>query len=394
MEPLAPALAPFGASPWVRRLGLHRPVFGPIVIALFALALFHVTVGFARPGYWSETPVWDEGYYLRIARRGYVLPDGDYAQYTNLPFSPGWPMVLRLAAWLTGIDPFYLRSVISGLLFVLACPLLGWTLRAFSANHVRNNLAILFFAVWPGSLYFCSAYAETLYLPLLAACFGLMLRRRYLAAACLAAACWFTRTPAVVVVGSLLATIVLDELAVGRNGWPKTLLMLFLTSAIAAIGMVGYMAFGYHLTGDWFAFYQSYVAWERCEVVTWRGVSLRTLADAWSLFKVRPTVRIAALWFVAVPVVMCLQRRRMPVALSVYAAGAWMFFFLRDWARLPFHDMLRWLAVVFPVSYAIVTFLEERGPRLRLVLGAGWLLVSCALYVWCVNRYVTERWVS
>lgn len=394
MEHQSTALAPFGASPWLRRLGLHRPVLGPIGIALFALALFHVTVGLARPGYWSETPVWDEGYYLRIARRGYVLPDGDYAQYTNLPFSPGWPMVLRFAAWLTGLDPFYVRSVVSGLLFMLTCPLLGWTLRAFSPNHVRNNLAILCFAVWPGSLYFCTAYAETLYMPLLATCFGFMLRRRYLVAAWFAAACWFTRTPAVVVVGALGATIVLDALAGGGGGWRRTIGTLLLAMGISALGMLGYMAFGYHLTGDWFAFYQSYVAWERCEVETWRGGSLRTLADAWALFKVRPTVRLAAAWFVVVPVLVCWQRRRMPVALTVFAAGAWTFFFLQDWPRLPFHDMLRWLAVVFPIPFAVVTFLEERGPRLRAVLGACWLIGSVCLYVWCVNRYVTERWVS
>jgi hypothetical protein len=181
---------------------------------------------------------------------------------------------------------------------------------------------------------------------------------------------------------------------VGGNSWRKTIGTLVLAMAISSIGMLGYMAFGYHLTGDWFAFYQSYVAWERCEVLTWRGGTLRTLADAWSLFKLRPTVRIAALWFVAVPVLVCLQRRRMPVALTVFAAGAWTFFFLRDWARLPFHDMLRWLGVVFPLSFAIVTFLEERGPRVRVILGSLWLLGSIALYVWCVSRYATEKWVS
>lgn len=386
---------PFAVTPWVRRLGLDRPVYGPIVIALFALALFSVTVFLVRPGYWTQVPVWDEGYYLRIARRGYVLPDGDYALYTNLPFSPGWPMVLRFASWVTGLDPFYVRSVVSGLLFLIACPVLGWTLRAFSSNHVRNNLAILCFAVWPGSLYFCSAYAETLYLPLLVACFGFMLRRRFLIAAWFAAACWFTRTPAVVVVGALAAAIVLDALATQPCGrWLRSLGTLVFAMAISAIGMLGYMAFGYELTGDWFAFYHSYVAWDRCEVQTWRGLSLRTLADAISLFKERPTVRIAAAWFCTVPVLVCLQRRRMPFLLSVFAAGAWTFFFLRDWARLPFHDMLRWLAVVFPLPYAVVTWAEERGPRLRYVLLSCWLLGSMALYVWCVNRYVTERWVS
>ncbi len=203
------AAAP-AAAPWVRWLGLDRPVLGPLVAALFALLLFHGTVAMANPAYWFSQSAWDESFYLDIARKGYELPGGDYGKYTNLPFSPGLPMVLRGVSLLTGLDPLVLRLPLSALLFVCGCIGLGWTLRAFSANHVRNSLAVLAFATWPGSVYFVNGYAECLYMPLLVLCFGCMLRRWWVASALLAAACWFTRTPAVVVVGALCAAILLD----------------------------------------------------------------------------------------------------------------------------------------------------------------------------------------
>src|SRR5262252_7504999 len=193
------------APPWALAFGFHRPVFGPIVIAIAGLLLFHVVVALTRPEYWLREPAWDEGFYVQIARAGYALPDGDYGRYNDLPFSPGYPMLLR----------------------------------ALSRDHVRNNLAVLFAALWPGSLYFCTGYAEALYWPLLLLCIGCMLRRRWFAAAWLAAACWFTRTPAVVVVGTLAAAIVMDAFAARtREGLLQGARRLCWALPIAGLGLL------------------------------------------------------------------------------------------------------------------------------------------------------------
>src|SRR5262245_3747898 len=237
---LASAVPTTGVPRWARCAGLDRPLAGPFVLALAALATFHVVVAVANPAYWFSAPAWDENYYVGIARHGYALPDGDYSRYSALPFSPGWPLLLRGVAWLTGLDPVQVRAPLAALLFVGAGQAFGWTMRAFCADHLRNNVALLCLLAWPGSLYFCSGYAEALYLPLLLLSIGCMLRRRWLAAAWLAAACWFTRTPAVVVVATLAAAIVVDAGAArSRAALRRAAVTLAVTMPIAALGLVG-----------------------------------------------------------------------------------------------------------------------------------------------------------
>src|SRR5207249_2628017 len=214
------------------------------------------------------------------------------------------------------------------------------------------------------------------YLPLLLLCLGCMLRRRWFAAAWLAAACWFTRTPAVVVAFALAATIVVDAFASqpARAAWKRATITLLWAMPIAALGLLGYMTMVHAATGDWFAFQKAYVAWQPCEVITRRSVTFRTVMDALTLFPARPTLKIAVVCFLLTPILVCLQRRRMPAALSIFAASAWLFFLLNDWQLEPYHDTLRWMAVVFPLHHALALTFEVPGPRLRCGLCVAWSL--------------------
>jgi hypothetical protein len=339
--------------------------------------------------------VWDESYYLQIARHGYSLPGGDYGRYTTLPFSPGHALLLRGVGWLLGVDPLQVRSPVAAALFVAGCQALGWLLRAFSGDHLRNNLAILAFAIWPGCVYACSGYAEALYLPLMLLSLGCMLRRRWLLAAWLAAACWFTRTPAVIVVATLAAGIVLDAFgARTRTALVRGAAMLVATVAIAALGLFGYMLMMHQATGDWFAFQKAYVAWQPCEVLSHRNLDLRTVYDALLLVDRRPVLLLAVGWALLVPVLVCLQRRAMPVLLSVFALIAWSFFLWNDWQLLPYHDMLRWLAIVFPAHFALVAQIGRLPARWRIAAFVAWFAASAAAYTWCVWLFATGQWLS
>jgi len=378
-----------------RWTGCERPIVGPLLIAFGTLALFHAVVAIANPDYWGHRAVWDEGFYLQIARTGYSLPGGDYGRYTTLPFSPGYPLLLRGIAWLGGVDPLPLRAPLGAALFVGACQALGWLLRAFSSDHRRNNLTILAFAIWPGALYFCSGYAESLYVPLLLLSLGCMLRRRWFLAAWLAAACLFTRTPAVIVVGTLAAGIVVDAVSArGRAALGRAAGTLAVTMPIASLGLVGYVLMTHAATGDWFAFRKSYVAWQPCEVLNHRNLDLRTVYDALLLTGLRPQLLLAVIWALLVPVLVCLQRRAMPLLLSIFAAIAWSFFVWNDWQLLPYHDMLRWLAVVFPAHFALVSQLARLPAGWRLAAGLCWFGASAAAYAWCVYLFVTGQPLS
>ena len=382
-------------SGWWSRLA-GAPHWGPIAIALVTTALFHAVVLLAQPAYWRAQSTWDEGFYVGIATGGYELPDGDYGRPTRLPFSPGYPLLLRAVAWISATHPQFVRPWLGAALFVIGCIGLGYALRAFSSDHRRNNLAILVFSVWPSSLYFRSGYAEALYFPLLAFAFGTMLRRRWLAASCLTAACWFTRTPAVVIAATLAAAVVIDTLRTQR-GWAaltQSVSTLAWTMAIACTGFLAYMAILWGSVGDPFAFLRSYVAWEPCEVLSWRTLKLKTPVAATLLYSDRPTIKVAVVVFLLTPVLIAIQRKKMPVELSLFACGAWLFFLVNDVALDPFVDMMRWMAVVFPVHYALVLCFEGLAPQLRRITIGLWLVSSTVAYLWFVARYVRNEWVS
>jgi hypothetical protein len=223
-----------------------------------------------------------------------------------------------------------------------------------------------------------------------------MLRRRWFAAAWFAADCWFTRTPAVIVVCSLAAAIVIDACAArSRAALVRGAVTLLWAMPIAALGLVAYMSMTHAVTGDWLSFRKAYVAWEPCEVLTWRDLTLRTIADALFRFPQRPTLYLAVGWFLTAPFLIVTQRRRMPPVLTVFAAGAFLFFLVNDGPLEPFHDTLRWLSVVFPLPYALVLVFLDRRPPWRNLLCTLWPLASLLGYAWFVQRFVTSKlWVS
>jgi hypothetical protein len=251
-------------------------------------------------------------------------------------------LLLRGLWKLTKVEPALWRAPVGALLFFLSCLLLPWVLRAFSSDHARNNRTLLLFSLWPGSIYFRSGYAEALYLPLLLGSLGFMLRKRWLPAALLAGAAWFTRTPAVVLVGTLAVAIVLDaakrptlRLAI-RHAW----LRLSWALPIAALGMLGYVAMVNSAVGDPWAWRKAYVGWGSIEILSTRGIELRTAVDAFWFLSDRPTVKLATLTFVLTPILVWVQRATMPPVLVAFAAGAWCFFLSQDWALAPYlgHD--------------------------------------------------------
>ena len=389
------SVQPTATSSVLGRWLLH-PIAGALLIGILTTGLFHLVVAFEARSYWTTHVVWDEGYYISIAKAGYELPEGDFRTSNRLPFSPGYPLVLRGLWKLTGIQPAYWRAPLGVLLFLISAVLLPWVLSAISSDRKKNLRTLLVFSLWPGSIYFRTGYAEALYLPLLLGSMGFILRRKWFFAAVLAGAAWFTRTPAIVLVGTLGFAIVLDALRrptlmrALRRAW----MTLSWTMPIAALGMLGYMAMVHAAVGEWMAFRKAYIAWGPVDIASRRNLELKTAVEAFWFFTDRPTLKLAVLSFLATPIVILLQRRHMGPVQVAFSLGAWCFFLSQDWLLAPYWDMVRWMAVVFPFHFAIVGMLDGLRGRARKIGYAAWITASAVGFVWFARLFLNREWAS
>lgn len=369
---------------------VERPWLYPIVVATLLLVVFHVVVAIVAPEYWFRRARWDEEFYVGIAHDGYKLTDGDFGKYSGVAFSPGWPMVLRGLWRITGLTPLVLRLPVAGLLSIVGLALLGWALRGFSQDQRRNNIALTIFAVWPGAMFFRTAYSETLYLPLVAVFFGFLLRRHYLPAAICVAFGWFTRTPAGVLAGTLTVAILLEGLRAPawRAGLRQATCRLAWALPIAGLGMAGYIFLLWAEVGDPGAFLRAYSAWAPLEVDDARNLSFKGLADL-CFQSDQPTTFWSMASFVAIPFLIVPLRATMPAILTVFTLGGWLFFLTMDWVKYPYHDMARWTAVLFPVHVCIADLLRKN----RLATGLA-VVVLVGMQTWFVARFAKGLYVS
>ncbi len=111
---------------------------------------------------------WDGGWYSQIALSGY--PAGNNPLSGNWAFFPLYPFLMRVfGAPLTGIMPTDQAVLLSG--FVISNVLFFVSLFLFynvtALVFGKRNLALIstvFFAFWPGALFYSSVYSESLFM--------------------------------------------------------------------------------------------------------------------------------------------------------------------------------------------------------------------------------------
>ena len=169
-----------------------------ILSRLVVLGLFAMEGWVTRPHGASPGPVsmlrdlgsWDGIWYRLIAINGYdpAVGHGDQAA-----FLPVYPLLLRgLRATIPGIDLVWLGAGASTLLMTIGLTLLyKLTKDRFGIPIARRT--VLFLAISPLSFVFSAVYAESLFLALVAGCFLLAERKRFLSASVAAAIAVVTR---------------------------------------------------------------------------------------------------------------------------------------------------------------------------------------------------------
>ena len=137
---------------------------------LFSTFRFHLYVpGEPSPGLWRYFETWDAYHYLNLAQNGYAN------QTASLAFYPFWPFLVRAAAPLFGGNSTLAALVLANLLSTFALVMVHRLVaRRFDEAVAHRTLVLLL--IFPGSLFLCLPYTESLFLLLCVALFGLLER--------------------------------------------------------------------------------------------------------------------------------------------------------------------------------------------------------------------------
>ena len=193
----------------------------------------------------------DSQHYMDIARDWY-LSDGECDRLVQLVFLPGYPVIVRLFAYLIG-NELAAGLFVSALSFAGSGVMLYKLLRldTDSASALR---AVKFFALSPAAFFFAAPMSESIFILCTVSCLYLIRSGKLISGSLLGAYAAFTRSP-----GLILIVPILFEL-VHKRARPREYVALI----IVPLGFAAYCLVNYTVSGDAFKFmeYQS-VHWHQ-----------------------------------------------------------------------------------------------------------------------------------
>lgn len=203
------------------------------------------------PGLWHAYPGnhllngwlrWDSGWYLTIARDGYIAPEAVIPGFQrNTAFFPLYPLLTRGIALVTP-DHFIAGLLVSNLSFLLALLLLFDSVRQTHGERTaRKTVALVLFH--PCSLFFSAMYTESLFLLLAVMAFRAARDRHWLAAGIVAALASGTRVVGIAVTAGIgiayLESIHFDFRRIRADA------LWIMTGVLGALGTMGFLAWRY-----------------------------------------------------------------------------------------------------------------------------------------------------
>jgi Gpi18-like mannosyltransferase len=208
---------------------------------------------------------WDSAAYFSIIKNGYVPSSDITTVFSNIPFFPLYPYLVKSIGWL-GFplpDGFFLALgvILSNIFFLVAAMLLFKYIIAelkLSIDTAQRTLILLF--VFPTSFIFSSFYTESLFLLLAILCFTFAAKENWLAVAFCATLILVTRIQGIIVWG-LLIMFYLERKKWNFSKIEKDIIWL----VIAPIGLLFHLFHLYTITGYFLAPYSAQAAWGRSE---------------------------------------------------------------------------------------------------------------------------------
>ena len=193
----------------------------------------------------------DSRHYMDIARDWY-LSDGEWDRLVQLVFLPGYPVIVRLFAYIIG-NELAAGLFVSALCFAGSGVML-YKLVSLDEDSAAAKRAVKLFAFSPAAFFFAAPMSESLFVLCTVSCLYLLRRGKLITGSLIGAYAAFTRSP-----GLILIVPILLEL-VHKRAKPRE----YLSLVIVPLGFAAYCLVNYTVSGDAFKFmeYQS-VHWHQ-----------------------------------------------------------------------------------------------------------------------------------
>lgn len=392
---VAPDLAIAWRAFWVSRLVVWASGLG--AIAVWGMQKAHERAfdpaGLTRPfGAFGDVLVapgarWDAVWYLQIAHDG-------YATDARAAFFPAYPLLVRAAGWVVG-SPLVAALLVSCTAFVIALAAFH-RLAVIEVGADAARWAVPALALFPGAVWFSSAYSESLFLALSVGAVLAARTGRWGWAGVLGAGAAATRSAGVVLLVPL-ALLWWDARRRGAAGLPQ-LACVAIVPAGLALFCAG-LALGGHEAG---APFSAQEVWHRsfagplagvadAAVAAWDGARQVLSGSTTPVYFTkaggnpieigRHNMMLFGFLLLAVSMVVG-ALRRLPLAHGAYAAAALALPLSYPVGPQPLMSLPRFLAVLYPLFLWQGWWLARGGPLRRAIalgLAAAGLAIFSAL---------------
>jgi hypothetical protein len=328
-------------------------------------------------GKWMELLVgaWERAdgmWYMGIAKNGYTDP-------ASHAFMPLYPFLIRILNPIIPGPMVLTALLISNACFALALYFVYQLARDELKDEEASARSIAYLAFFPGSLFFFAPYTESLFLCLASGALWMARQKKWAFAALFALLLGITRNLGVIIMIPLFLEIA------RQRAWKQTGWLL-----LAPIGLLGWIGWCEHTTGDALAFVHQQSQWQRASLAPWLTL-LRGIRQAWDYSLSYPgggyVFEAAAVVIAIIMGIIGIVLRRISLPLS-----AFLWLALIPALTAPFEGRMlmsctRFVAVVFPVF--LVMGSEIKSKVFNQAVQASFMAaygIAVAMYV--ANQYM------
>jgi hypothetical protein len=258
--------------------------------------------------------IWDGRWYLAIASHGYptrLFNEGDGSRWA---FFPAWPAAVRGTSALTGLnlaDAAVVLAFLFGLTSVIAIFLA--VRQIFGKENADRT--VLLYVFFPTAYVLSMGYTEGLFLTAAAGCLFCLSRRYWISAGLFAMVAGLTRNlGAVVILCVLVAALPIV--------WRERKVRPLIAAAIAPLGLIAFMFYGWARVGSPLAFMSAQKFWYGAHFISFEAplYALRDLLKSGlhGATHASTVTAVAALLIAYFGLALFIRMRRTGVAIPIY----------------------------------------------------------------------------